>query len=326
MGDIYQMWTMHRKDQAVYPELSKITDNNGDSIPEVNTPAEIDALIQSVTAHLKFKGYDLTGKQIVWVNDDRMYLNGKNYKMLDKETFEASPYASVYKYSHDVAPAKAALGRNGCTDCHSFNSTFFFAPTLKYPFDENGQPVTEPQYKNLGISGWMAYTGAFRESLVKPVFYFLLAAFIMILLVKILTTNLVQSKIISGKQQNRITWLVSLGILGAGIFGYFSGALGSYMFPTRMFMDANHFLISAAVLVLGSWFYLKYEFNPESGFRLTWLPLLLFMAILSGILMLIKLEFIATISHLAYTLYDLSLIGILVLAIFYLEESTLKTA
>jgi len=304
--------------------LSKIPDNNGDSIPEVNSAVEIEAFIQSVTAHMKFKGYDLTGKQIVWVNNDRMYLNGKDYKMLDKETYEASPYASVHKFSHDVAPAQAALGRNGCTDCHSFNSTFFFASTLKYPFDENGKPVTEPQYKRLSISGFMAYTGAIRESIVKPLFYFALVAFLIFLLVNLLTANLIHNKIISDKQQNRIIWLVSLGILGAGIFGYFAGDLGSYMFPTQMFLDANHFLISVAVLILGSWFYLKYQFNPEIGFRFTLLPMLLFISILSGILMLIKLEFIATISHLAYTLYDLSLIGILVICIYYVIGTPVK--
>ena len=108
--DIYNMWIAHRKDKSKYPELSKIIDNNSDTIPEVNTPEEIDAFINSVTACLNDLKYDLTGKKVVWVNDDRMYLNGKDYKMLEKETWESSPYASVYKYSHDVFPAKAGLG------------------------------------------------------------------------------------------------------------------------------------------------------------------------------------------------------------------------
>ena len=325
MGDIYQMWVMHRKDKTVYPELSKITDNNGDSIPEVNSPPEIDALIHSVTAHMKLKGYDLTGKQIVWVNNDRMYLNGTDYKMLGKEIYEASPYASVHKFSHDVAPARAALGRNGCTDCHSYNSPFFFASTLKYPFDENGKPVTEPQYKRLGISGIMAYIGAFRESIVKPLFYFSLVAFIIFLLVNLLTANLIRNKIITDKQQNMIAWLVSLGILGAGIFGYFVGDLASYMFPSRMFMDSNHFLISAAVVLTGIWLYLKYQFSITKSFRLNLLSSILLITIVSGILMLIKLDFISILNRLAYTIYDLSLIGILILCIFYLEKSSTKT-
>jgi len=319
MGDIYAMWTMHRKDKTIYPGLSKIADNNGDSIPEVNTAVEIDAFIQSVAAHLKFKGYDLTGKQVVWVNNDRMYLNGKDFKILDKEIFEASPYASVYKFSHDVAPARAALGRTGCTDCHSFKSSFFFAQTLKYPFDENGNPVTQPQYKQLGISGFMSYSGAVRESLIKPLFYFALAAFIIIVLMNLLTESLIRNKVLSNKQQNLIRWLISLGILGAGIFGYFSGALGTYMLPTRMFLDANHFLISAAVFFAGIWFYLKYEFMSGKTIRFTALLTSLVIALVSGILMLVKLDFIG-ISRLAYTLYDLSLIAILAICVYHLEK------
>jgi len=321
MGDIYQMWTMHRNDKAVYPELSKITDNNGDSIPEVNSAVEIDAFIQSVTAHMKFKGYDLSGKQIVWVNNDRMYLNGSDFKMLDKETYEASPYASVHKFSHDVSPARAALGTNGCTDCHSFNSSFFFAQTLKYPFDENGKPVTEPQYKRLDISAFIAYTGAFRESIVKPVFYFGIAALIILILVNILISNLVRQKIITDKQQNRFSWLVSIGILGAGIFGYFAGDLGNYMFPTRSFLDSNHFMLSLIVLLVGIWFYLKYQFMPDRKFSISLFSSLILITILSGIFMLLKLEFIETISHLAYTVFDLSLIGILIICILYLEKA-----
>jgi len=318
------MWSMHRKDKTKYPELSKIKDNNGDSIPEVNTAAEIDAFIQSVTEHLKFKGYNLNGKQIVWVNNDRMYFNGKDFKMLDKEDYEASPYASVHKFSHDVAPARAALGRNGCTDCHSFKSSFFFAQTLKYPFDEKGNPVTEPQYKRLGISAFMAYTGAFRESIVKPVFYFSSVAFIIFLLINLLITNLIWNKIIPEKQQNLLNLLVSFGIMGAGIFGYFAGDLSSYMFPTRIFLDGNHFLISAAVLFIGIWFYLKYEFNPEKRFGFTLLSVFLLITILSGILMLINFDFIETISHFAYTVFDLSLIGILLLCIYYMEKPKLQ--
>ncbi len=324
MSDIYQMWTMHRKDKAVYPELSKITDNNGDSIPEVNTATEIDAFIQSVTAHLKFKGYDLTGKQIVWVNNDRMYLTGTDYKMLDKETWEASPYASVHKFSHDVAPARAALGRNGCTDCHSFNSTFFFASTLKYPFDENGQPVTEPQYKRLNDSGFMVYAGAFRESLIKPLFYFTLVAFLVFVVMNLFTASLFSNKLINEKQQKLVTWLVSLGILGAGIFGYFARDLGNYMFPTRVFLDSNHFLISAAVLLAGVWFYLKYQLSTTKSFRFGLFSALILIAILSGILMLVKVDFISILNRLAYTIYDLSLIGILIMNIFYLEKSSVK--
>lgn len=320
MKDIYTMWAMHRKDNTKYPELAIISDDNLDSIPEVNRPEEIDAFINSVTAYMNDAGYQLGERKIVWVNNDRMYFNSMDYQMLDKETFESSPYASVYKYSHDVAPARAALGSNGCADCHSLNSSMFFASIVKYPFDQDGKPVTEPQYKRLNISGFMAYAGASRESIVKPIFYLALVAFLVFLLMNLLLANLIRNNNISKRQQSTITWLVSIGILGAGIFGYFAGDLGSYMFPTRLFLDGNHFLISAFVFLTGIWFYLNYELIPGRFIRMTPLSVSLFVAFISGLLMLVKFEFIETISQLAYTVYDLSLITILVICVHHLEK------
>jgi hypothetical protein len=120
-------------------------------MPEVNRPEEIDALIRAVTAYLTGTQFDLTGKRVVWVSDDRMFTSGTDWQPLPKHDFEASPYASVYKYSHDVAPAKAALGAKGCGDCHSPQSDFVAAPVLRYPFGEDGQPVMMRQGELLGL-------------------------------------------------------------------------------------------------------------------------------------------------------------------------------
>jgi len=118
--------------------------------------------------------------------------------------------------------------------------------------------------------------------------------------------------------------MVSFGILSAGAFGYLAGDLGNYMLPTRLFLDSNHFLFSIAVLFTGIWFYLKFKFDQKQPFDLNWFSVLIIITIISGILMLIKLEFIETISHLAYTVFDLSLIGILILCVYYLEKSFKK--
>lgn len=320
MSEIYQMWSMHRKDKTKYPDLEKITDNNGDSIPEVNNSEEIDALIKSVTEHLKFKKYDLTGKQIVWVNNDRVYTSGKDFTMLDKEGYEASPYASVHKFSHDVSPAQAALGNKGCTDCHSFNSAFFFAPVLQYPFDEKGNPVTESQYKILGISGFMANTGAFRESIVKPVFYLAIVTLLIFLLITVLVSNLFKDKKIPEKQYKVLIWIVSAGVLGAGIFGLMATELSQYMFPTRKLLDANHFIIGMTVLLIGFWFYLKYQFDTDNPMKVTLFNILLGTAFLSGILMLIKPGFLSFLSTMSYTVFDVCLTGILLFCIYYVFE------
>ncbi|MFO7616667.1 MAG: multiheme c-type cytochrome [Bacteroidales bacterium] len=322
MADIYQMWSMHRKDPKVYPALAQITDDNGDGIPEVNRAAEIDAFIQSVTTHLAFKKYDLDGKQVVWVNNDRIYFSGLDYRMMEKEAHEASPYASVHKFSHDIAPARAALGTNGCTDCHSLGSSFFFAQTLKYPFDDQGNPVTEPQYKLLGISAAMSYTGALRESLVKPLVYFALAAFIVLLIFRLVIGRVNSQYSLTKNQSRLITWLVILGILGAGIFTLFAKELAQYMFPSRIFLDSTHFLIGAGILLLGLWAYfdaLRVKEGKRSRSRI--MGVFILIALISGLFMLVELPILPVVNQVAYTLFDLGLLAILVWCICGLDFS-----
>jgi len=173
MKDIFTMWELHNKDpKRYYSELSKIVDDNGDGVPEVNKPEEIDAIINSVTQYLKDTGFDLTNRKVVWVYNDRVYFSGNKWETLPKYNYEASPYASVYKYSHDVAPAKAALGVKGCSDCHSKNSPFFFAEVVEYPFGKDGKPVTIKQADLLGYKKvprpsepWAYWTGVFFKYL-----------------------------------------------------------------------------------------------------------------------------------------------------------------
>ena len=153
MSDIRKMWTTHRADPTKYPRLAEITDDNGDGVIEVNRPEEIDALIASVTQMLTETGWPMEGKRVVWVMNDRVYTSGTQYHLIPKHDWEASPYGNVHKYSHDVYPAKAALGTKGCTECHAAGSPFFFAAALEYPFDEEARPVTRAQYELLGYRG-----------------------------------------------------------------------------------------------------------------------------------------------------------------------------
>ena len=39
----------------------------------------------------------------------------------------------------------------------------FYGQIVKYPFGDDGNPVTEPQYKRLNMSGFMVGLSAFRE-------------------------------------------------------------------------------------------------------------------------------------------------------------------
>jgi hypothetical protein len=315
--DIYNMWIAHRKDKSKYPELAKIADNNHDTIPEVNTPEEIDAFINSVTACLTDLGYDLSGKKVVWVNDDRMYLNGKDYKMLDKEKWESSPYASVYKYSHDVFPANAGLGINGCTDCHSFKSDIFYGLVVKYPFDNEAKPVMEPQYKRLNMSGFMVGLSAFREQYIKSFEY---PAIVFLLL-----TILISVACYINKKQNFFLvsskhLLIVYGLLIAGLaLVYLKPDVNSYVLPDRLTFDTNHFIITILALFAGAytWVRMKKE-NPSYSLLSKLQALFLILAVLSGLLMMIKFNLIYQVVRVEYTIFDLSVVLSVLTSIIYL--------
>jgi hypothetical protein len=312
MKDIFGMWTQHNADSTKYPKLSLIKDGNNDGVDEVNTREEIDALISSVTEHLTNLGYNLTGKKIVWVNNDKMYFSGNNFKLIPKEEYEASPYASVYKYSHNVLPAKAALGTNGCVECHSLSSSVYFSEIVKYPFYENGKTVTEPQYARLGISGVFATIGAIRESILKPVLY----GAIGLLLILILVWAALYFRGNSwGPNQIKNLEMSYLGLIGASIIGFialiFSPDLTEDILPGRQFLDSNHFLTGILVLLTGILIYVKKNRNGFSNV----MGIVLLSAFISGIFMILKFDFLESITRVAYTLFDLSLVSVVIITI-----------
>jgi len=320
MKDIWGMWMAHRKDNSKYSELSKITDNNSDTIPDVNTPEEIDAFINSVTACLKDLGYDLQGKKVVWVNNDRMYLNGIDYKMLEKETWESSPYASVYKYSHDVFPANAGLGINGCTDCHSLKSDLFYRQIVKYPFGEDGNPVTESQYKRLDMSGLMVWLSAVREQIIKSFEY----PAILFLLI----TILISVACYVNRKQNYVPvkaihlFLGYIFVMAVFVLVYLKPDVNSYILPNSLILDKNHFIITVLALIAGVFTLLIMKKKQQSSSLLFRLQLIfLVIAAVSGLLMMIKFDAIYQIVRIAYTLFDVSVVLSVITSIIYLIKT-----
>ncbi|HUM33558.1 MAG TPA: hypothetical protein PLQ08_11520 [Bacteroidales bacterium] len=250
MKDVYDMWMLHKKDNKKYPELSKIIDDNNDSIPEINRPEEIEAFINSVTELLNNLGYDMKNRQVVWVFNDRMYFNGTEYENLEKEIYESSPYASVYKYNHDVFPAKAALGSKGCTECHSLSSeNMFNRKIVKYPFGEDGKPVFEPQYVRLGMNGFMVWLSGFREEYIKTMEY-ALVLFLLILIAFNLLFYLNQKYGFIPENSSYVAIIYVITAAGL-LFIYLKPDLNSYILPERIWLDKNHFILSLIPFLTG---------------------------------------------------------------------------
>ncbi|MHB9029764.1 MAG: cytochrome c3 family protein [Candidatus Latescibacterota bacterium] len=314
MDDIYGMWAAHRSNPEKYPALKEIRDDNGDTVPEINSPAEIEALISSVSGMLTETGYPMEGKRVVWVLNDRVYSSGSQYRTIEMSPWESSPYANVHKYSHDVYPARAALGINGCTDCHSSASDFFFARIVKYPFGEDAQPVTGFQYSALGLNGFWARLGVWREESLKPLLYALLAALFCAVIVWVgglLLESLTVGKNLNGALRY-LPWGAGIGCALLFLKISRDNALAEYMLPTRFWLDSNHFGVAVFIFMVTLIMLYRELRRAEKISELVKPSLIILTAGfalggLSGMLMLLKLP-IESITRLSYTLFDVSLV------------------
>ncbi|MEE4311297.1 MAG: cytochrome c3 family protein [candidate division KSB1 bacterium] len=304
MGDIYKMWTTYFKNPDTYPELSKIKDDNGNGVIEVNRPEEIDALIAAVTSILKDTKYPMDGKRVVWAMNDRVYTSGTEYRTISKEEWEASVYGNMHKYNHDVYPAKTALGVSGCTDCHSADSPFF-ASVVQYPFDENGKPVLMPQYKLLGLNGALLTLGAFRETYVKPVLYFLLILLCCVFIgwaYKRLVANRLDT-LPSLLTQKWTPLVIPIAAFIGFLIMLAQPQLKQYALPTRFWLDANHFLISA-LIIIGAFAFAAQQNRKQ----FQWLFTFIVIAIIAGVFMLLKLPLIGFLTRLSYSVFEVSIV------------------
>jgi hypothetical protein len=304
MRDFYSMWLQHKNDPAKYPKLASIRDDNGDGMIEVNRPEEIDALLESTAEYLKITSFPMEGRRLVYISGRRKYVSGSQFEEMAVQPHEATPYASVYKYSHNVLPARSALGAKGCTDCHSTNSSFFFGRTLERPFTEEGPSAWTANYAVLGLTRTGVTVGAWREQWLKPALYLLLAFLAMMLAVAAIYAFAARQKLLDGRNSAVWRWLPVAALLGFGAVIATPGLL-AYMTVDRFRMDANHFWVALAVIALAAWT------ATQSGWRLQrTVYVLLAATAICGALMLAHFQWLEPVSRIAYTGFDLGLIGL----------------
>jgi hypothetical protein len=319
--DIHRMWLLHREDPTRYPELALIVDDRGDGVREVNRPKEIDALIAAVTRHLLAAGYDLAGRRVVWVANERVYHSGTAYRVLAKAEWEASPYANVHKYNHDIAPARAALGAGGCTDCHAAKAPFFNQAVLHTAFAaDDGQPRWTANATLLGFSPWVVRLGVLREEALKPILYALLALLAGLLVILGLRGLALRHKILPARAVAMLAWLALAGWLVGGIMVARSPGLAEYMTARRFTLDAAHFWIGSGLLLTALVLAMQRPANdaaPAAAARMLAKALWTMLCITGacGALMLMKLTWLSTLTRLAYTGFDLGLTLLALLAV-----------
>ena len=316
MKDYFQMWTRHRADPGhKYPELAKITDDNHDGVIEVNRADEIDALLKATRAYLLATGFPLAKRRLVWVSDSRAYYSSTEFRDLPREEYEATAYASVYKFSHDVAPARAALGSGGCTDCHRPGSPFFQGAVLDAAFTgDDARPRWIPNHEILGISSFWVRLGAFREAWLKPLVYGLGAILLL------LFGGLGMGRLATGRFRihPHAAGLVAIAFTGVGLMALawlwlaMSSEWLSYVTVRRFTLDANHAWVSLAAFVLAAGAALV-EMNGSGGSGraqrilavAVWSGLGL--SVLSGIFMFLKLGALPSVTRLGYTGLEIGL-------------------
>jgi len=314
MKDFFQMLMQHQTDPSKnYPELSQIKDDNNDGIIEVNRPDEVDALLISVKNFLSNTGFPLEGKRLVWVSDNKVYYSSKESREIPRKEYEATAYASVYKFSHDIAPAKAALGAKGCTDCHRSGSLFFEGRILKEIFSsKDGKPVWIPNYEILGLSNAWIKIGSFREELLKPLLYVLTGLLIILAILIILLRLALRNNFISPQKAKFFVWIVLAGVIAFFLIASLSPGLIEYMTFSRFTLDANHFWIAVIIYLISFAIMLSQKVGEKtSGISIAirkpgWLFMIL--GAFSGMLILLKIGGLSIITRLAYTAFDLALV------------------
>jgi formate dehydrogenase gamma subunit len=168
---VYPQWFGKKTDQKVSPlPLSAveaaikaagaaIKDDDGDAAPEVNTDAEIAAVLTALGK--TFGEKDKNAKPVLVAKGGIYELGGTGV------AWSANPAGEPYRWAtaHPVRPARESLGSGGCTDCHASGSPFYFLTLRK---DNGTAPTaTVPSYQWLGAKKSLAQLGGWREGSLK---------------------------------------------------------------------------------------------------------------------------------------------------------------
>jgi hypothetical protein len=130
-------------------ELKKplLKDDNGDGMPEVNSPDEIKAFLKALKENDKF-GNPVATHPVLMKGG---FLHQLDKKGEVEKTKHEQAEVLDFSLSHNVVSGPDVMGARGCKECHSKKSSFFLRKVLIDPWDEKGKPVYIENWERLGI-------------------------------------------------------------------------------------------------------------------------------------------------------------------------------
>ncbi len=168
LGDDGILYPLFLREQAAAWKLysDKVTDDNNDGILEVNRAEEIvagiDAFEKSLQGNARFSNI-----HPVLVKGNKAYHLDENGNLVTLE-YDFPPCIK-YSISHNVAPARLALGYNGCQDCHTAQANFFEGARIVDIADESGQPVTVMNGRLFGCNPITFVINSFHQQVLSPI-------------------------------------------------------------------------------------------------------------------------------------------------------------
>ena len=233
------------KIKSRFRRAKELKDDDGDGVKEVNTEAEIKAVLTAIAR-----------KGVVPV-----YLAGGHAYELDEKgglKVEANPLADPIDVplAHNVRPAGQALGAAGCVECHDADAPFFQSIAITRALGADGRPEGEPTYAALGKTAWDVWLGEVREAYIRP--YGPLAIALVVLAVLLHYVLFGPQRTVPDDPNDlvvRLNWLerlVHFGLLGTFIVLAVTGLLIAAGSETILGLSAQTVHNTASWILVGS--------------------------------------------------------------------------
>jgi len=114
-------------DEEIYPLVSEFalrTVVATTGYEQTLTEEQVRLILKALSAGEEGQGSSVK-KEYFYVSGGRMFLLDEKAELKSKKNAAAEPV--VWPLAHQVRPAQQSLGINGCQDCHSLGSDFFFS-------------------------------------------------------------------------------------------------------------------------------------------------------------------------------------------------------